>query len=92
MPACEVSRNATIVRSLNEAYQRVRGEAQPTGVLPPTCFYGSDAGHLFKRLGMEGIVCGPGGKYNTRPDEKVDRSDYLDSILIFMRLIMQICS
>ncbi|KAL2205884.1 acetylornithine deacetylase/succinyldiaminopimelate desuccinylase-like deacylase [Sarocladium strictum] len=91
MPAFEVSKDSTIVTSLNQAYQDVRGQAQPTGVLPPTCFYGSDAGHLYKRLDMEGIVCGPGGKYNTRPDEKVDVADYLDSIVVFMRLIMQIC-
>ena len=91
MPAFEVSQDSVIVKSLNEAYQNVRGSAQPTGVLAPTCFYGSDAGHLYKRLGMEGIVCGPGGKYNTRPDEKVDVADYLDSILVFMQLIMKIC-
>ncbi|KAL2823336.1 hypothetical protein BDW59DRAFT_163303 [Aspergillus cavernicola] len=62
MPAFQVSKDSVIVRSLNAAYQAVRGEEQPTGVLPPTCFYGSDAGHLYKTLGMEGIVCGPGGR------------------------------
>ncbi|KAI8242420.1 putative glutamate carboxypeptidase [Colletotrichum sp. SAR 10_96] len=39
---------------------------------------------------MEGIVCGPGGKYNTRPDEKVDIVDYIDCIKMFMRLIVDI--
>ncbi|KAI8286342.1 putative glutamate carboxypeptidase [Colletotrichum sp. SAR11_57] len=39
---------------------------------------------------MEGIVCGPGGKYNTRPDEKVDIVDYIDCIQMFMRLIVDI--
>ncbi|KAI1085406.1 Zn-dependent exopeptidase [Whalleya microplaca] len=91
MPAFEVSRDARIVRALNQAYKDVRGTEQPTGVLAPTCFYGSDAGHLYKSLGMEGIVCGPGGKYNTRPDEKVDIVDYLDCIRMFMRLIVDIC-
>ena len=91
MPAFEVSPESEVVRSLNEAHRRVRNEAQPTGVLPPTCFYGSDAGHLYKRLGMEGIVCGPGGRYNTRPDEKVDIPDYLDCVRMFIRVIMDIC-
>lgn len=91
MPAFEVSRDATIVRSVNAAYLGVRGEEQPTGVLAPVCFYGADSGHLFKSLGMEGIVCGPGGRYNTRPDEKVDIPDYLDCIRMFMRVIVDIC-
>ncbi|KAK1529964.1 diaminopropionate ammonia-lyase [Colletotrichum paranaense] len=91
MPAFEVPRDSQIVRALNKAYRQFRNYEQPTGVLAPTCFYGSDAGHLFKTLGMEGIVCGPGGKYNTRPDEKVDIPDYLDCIRMFMRLIVDIC-
>ena len=65
MLAIEVTRKLRIVKSLNKAYMDVRGEEQPTGVLELTCFYGSDAGHLYKQLGMEGIFCGLGGKYNT---------------------------
>jgi len=91
MPAFEVSPGSRIVKSLNKAYRDIRGEDQPTGVLKPTCFYGSDAGHLFKLLGMEGIVCGPGGRYNTMPDEKVDIPDYLDCVRVFMRVIVDIC-
>ncbi|KAJ0422069.1 hypothetical protein BJY00DRAFT_94869 [Aspergillus carlsbadensis] len=91
MPAFQVNRDSRIVRALNDAYKSVRGEEQPTGVLPPTCFYGSDAGHLYESLGMEGIVCGPGGRYNTRPDEKVDIVDYIDCIRMFIRLIVDIC-
>ncbi|KZF26570.1 Zn-dependent exopeptidase [Xylona heveae TC161] len=93
MPAFQVSRDATIVQSLNKAYSQVRGpgETQPTGALPPSCFYGSDAGHLYKRLGMQGIVCGPGGRYNTRPDEKVDIVDYIDAVKMFVRVIVDIC-
>ncbi|TPX07686.1 uncharacterized protein E0L32_010582 [Thyridium curvatum] len=91
MPAFETPPDSEIVQSLNRAYHQVRGEDQPTGVLAPTCFYGSDAGHLYKSLGMQGIVCGPGGKYNTRPDEKVDIPDYLDCIRMFMRVIIDLC-
>ncbi|KAI4594230.1 hypothetical protein KJ359_008505 [Pestalotiopsis sp. 9143b] len=91
MPAFEVSPESPIVKSLNDAYRDVRGTPQPTGVIAPTCFYGSDAGHLYKSLGMQGVVCGPGGKYNTRPDEKVDIPDYLDCIRMFMRVIVDIC-
>jgi acetylornithine deacetylase len=91
MPAFETDPNTPVVKALNAAYWKVREEAQPTGVIAPTCFYGSDAGHLYARLGMQGVVCGPGGRYNTRPDEKVDIPDYLHCIEIFMRVIVELC-
>jgi acetylornithine deacetylase len=40
---------------------------------------------------MEGIVCGPGGRYNTMPDERVDVPDYLDMIRMYMLAIQEIC-
>ncbi|MBV8413378.1 MAG: M20/M25/M40 family metallo-hydrolase [Alphaproteobacteria bacterium] len=91
MPAFEVAKDARIVTSLNAAYQAVRGEPQPTGALPPPAYYGTDAGHFFRELGMEGIVCGPGGRYNTMPDERVDIADYLDMIRIYMLVMLDIC-
>jgi acetylornithine deacetylase len=91
MPAFEVSRQARIVRTLNAAYQTVRGEPQPTGAIAPPCFYGTDAGHFYRELAMEGIVCGPGGRYNTMPDERVDIADYLDMIRIYMLVMLDIC-
>ncbi|KAL3477278.1 hypothetical protein BJX99DRAFT_257534 [Aspergillus californicus] len=91
MPAFETDPDCAVVKALNNAYSAIRQEDQPTGVLAPTCFYGSDAGHLYARLGMQGVVCGPGGKYNTRPDEKVDIKDYLDCVRMFMRVIVELC-
>ncbi|WRT70481.1 uncharacterized protein IL334_007479 [Kwoniella shivajii] len=91
MPSFEVPKDAYIVRRLNKAYEKVRpGKKQPTGALAPQCFYGSDAGHLYVKLGLEGIVCGPGGKYNTMPDERVEIVDYMDCIRMFIRLIVDI--
>jgi hypothetical protein len=40
---------------------------------------------------MEGVVCGPDGKYNTRPEERVDIPDYLNCIQMFMRVIVDYC-
>ncbi|ODV83672.1 hypothetical protein CANARDRAFT_29893 [[Candida] arabinofermentans NRRL YB-2248] len=91
MPPFEVDPKAEIVQLLNECYKEVRGVDQPTGALKPPCFYGSDAGHLYEKLGMQGIVCGPGGKFNTMPDEKVDIPDYLDCVRVFMRVIVEAC-
>jgi acetylornithine deacetylase len=91
MPPFEVSPESRIVKSINAAYEAVRGEKQPTGAITPTRFYGTDAGHLYHELGMEGIVCGPGGRYNTMPDERVDIIDYLDMIRVYMLTILDIC-
>ena len=91
MPAFEVSPDAPVVRALNDAYRAIRGEAQPTGAITPPGFFGTDAGHLYQELGMEGVVCGPGGRYNTMPDERVDVVDYLDMIRIYLLTIAGIC-
>ena len=91
MPAFEVARDSRIVTALNAAYEAIRGEPQPTGALTPTGFYGTDAGHLYATGGMEGVVCGPGGRYNTMPDERVDIPDYLDMVRIYLLTICDIC-
>jgi acetylornithine deacetylase len=91
MPPFEVARESRIVRTVNAAYEAVRGAPQPTGAITPPGFYGTDAGHFHHELGMEGVVCGPGGRYNTMPDERVDIPDYLDMIRIYMLAILDIC-
>ena len=91
MPAFEVAKDARIVRTVNAAYEKIRGVPKPTGAIAPPCFYGTDAGHLYHELGMEGIVCGPGGRYNTMPDERVEIPDFLDMIRIYMLAILDIC-
>lgn len=91
MPAFEVSNDACIVTALNAAYEAVRGEPQPTGAITPPGFYGTDAGHLYAHGGMEGVVCGPGGRYNTMPDERVDIPDYLDMVRIYLMTMCDIC-
>jgi acetylornithine deacetylase len=91
MPAFEVSRGSRIVQAINRAYRDVRASEQPTGAITPPGFYGTDAGHLYEGAGMEGVVCGPGGRYNTMPDERVDIPDYLDMIRIYLLTILEIC-
>ena len=87
----EVPRASRIVAAVNGAYKAVRSEAQPTGAIAPPCFFGTDAAHFLHMAGMEGIVCGPGGRYNTMPDERVDIIDYLDMIRVYMGVIVDIC-
>ena len=87
----EVDRESEIVKAVSAAYAEVRGEAQCLGPVKPYCFYGTDAAHLLHRAGMPGVVCGPGGRYNTMPDERVDIPDYLDMIRICLLTILDVC-
>ena len=87
----EVDRDSRIVTATTTAYRRLRGEDQAIGAIPPPCFYGTDAAHFQHMPGMEGIVCGPGGKYNTMPDERVELRDYLDAVRLYLMLIVDIC-
>lgn len=87
----EVAEDSTIVTSLKAAYKRLRGVEQISGAVPPPAFYGTDAAHLLHMANMEGVVCGPGGRYNTMPDERVDRVDYLDAVRLYLLLILDIC-
>ncbi|WP_282605077.1 M20 family metallopeptidase [Pelagibius sp. Alg239-R121] len=91
MSPFEVAPDARIVKTLNSAYRNLRGEEQPTGAVRPPAFYGTDAAHFYRMLGMEGIVCGPGGKYNTMPDERVELRDYLDAVRLYLIAILEIC-
>jgi acetylornithine deacetylase len=91
MPAFAVSRDSRVVKAVNAAYERVRGTKQPTGAITPPAYYGTDASHLSKELGIEGVVCGPGGRYNTMPDERVAIADYLDAVRIYVLVMLDIC-
>ncbi len=66
-------------------------QAQESCALAPPGFYGTDAAHLYRMGGMAGVVCGPGGRYNTMPDERVDIDDYLDMVRIYILTILRIC-
>lgn len=91
MPSFEVPRSSRIVQAINGAFRAVRGTNQPTGAITPPGYYGTDAAHLYRKAGMEGIVCGPGGRFNTMPDERVDIADYLDMVRIYALTMLEIC-
>lgn len=88
----EAKRTTDIVRSFNARYYELTGQPQRTGAIPPACFFNSDASHLQNVGGIaEGIVCGPGGRYNTMPDERVDIDDYLLAVKLYANVIIDLC-
>lgn len=90
MPPFEVPDDARIVGAINRAYEAVHGRPQPTGAIRPPAFYGTDAAHL-AAAGIEGVVCGPGGEFNTMPDERVRVSQYLNCVKMYIHAICEIC-
>ena len=88
----EVNRSSPIVRSINRNYEQLTGMPQPTGAIKPPCFFNSDASHLQNFGGIkDGIVCGPGGRYNTMPDERVEIADYLTAIKLYASVVTDLC-
>jgi acetylornithine deacetylase len=61
------------------------------GGVAPYKFYGTDAVHL-ARAGMVGLVYGPGGKYNTMPDERVELRDLFNAARVYARVIVETCA
>ncbi len=90
MPPFEVPKDARIVQVMNRAYEQVHAAPQPTGAIMPPAFFGTDAAHL-AAAGMQGIVCGPGGEFNTMPDERVRKTQFLDCVRLYMYAICEIC-
>lgn len=70
MPPFKVAHEAAPVRAVARAHQEVTGQAPLVGMHTPARFFGSDAAHL-AAAGMTGLLYGPGGRYNTMPDERV---------------------
>jgi len=91
MPPFEVDPNSLIVQSMSKIYQRLTGQAPRIGDLAPYKFYGTDAGHLSVRGQIPGLVCGPGGKYNTMPDERVSIADLVTAAQMYALAILEIC-
>ncbi len=70
MPPFKVAHDAAPVQAVARAHRRVTGAEPRIGMHTPAKFFGSDAAHL-AAAGMTGLLYGPGGRYNTMPDERV---------------------
>jgi acetylornithine deacetylase len=91
MEPFEVPRDADIVRTVVEAHRAELGEDPAVGAIAPYRFYGTDAAHL-AGAGMLGLVYGPGGKYNTMPDERVEIRDVCAAARVYARTIVATCA
>jgi acetylornithine deacetylase len=89
MPPFAVAADARPVQALAHAHARVTGDAALVGMHTPARFFGSDAAHL-AAAGMTGVVYGPGGRYNTMPDERVGLEEIETASKVYANAIADI--
>lgn len=85
-----VPSDADVVGVVRAAHLKVKGAAPAEGAVAPYKYYGTDAYHLAK-AGMLGVVYGPGGKFNTMPDERVELADLFVAANVYTRAIVDVC-
>lgn len=76
-------------RAIARAHEDVTGERPKIGAHTPAKFFGSDAAHL-AAAGMTGLLYGPGGKYNTMPDERVSIDEMVVASKTYARVVADI--
>ncbi|MFY1634879.1 M20 family metallopeptidase [Solwaraspora sp. WMMB335] len=93
MAPFEVSVDDPFVLRLVQTHQEVTGVPARVGDIAPYRIYGTDAGHIVRHDPKAiGVVCGPGGKYNTMPDEKVEIDELVSAAKIYALSILDVCS
>jgi acetylornithine deacetylase len=80
MPAFYVPQKAEVIQATAAAHRRVVGQEPEWGGV--TKFAGSDAAHLWN-AGIPGLLYGPGGRYLSRPDEKVEVRDIVAAARVY---------
>ena len=81
-------RDSLVSKVIGEAHKAVRGEkAVESEVLK---FAASDAAWM-SAAGIPGIIYGPTGKYLSRPDERCEVKDLIDTTRIYAAAIVALC-
>lgn len=89
MPPFEIEQTDPFVQQVANTLRSL-GREPVIGAPAPYKFYGTDAAHLAGR-GMRGVVCGPGGKFNTMPDERVEITDVTTAAQLYALTILATC-
>lgn len=87
-PPFSVDHDAPIVQAVARAHERLSGEVPRIGGLEPTKYAGADSAHL-SAAGIPGLLYGPGGRYLSVPDERVEASDVVLASQVFCSVIEQ---
>ena len=91
MPAFEIDREHPFAMNVAAAHKEATGEEPRVGDVAPYKFYGTDGAHLAAIGEMTGVVYGPGGKYNTMADERVEIVDLVAAARVYALMIVDTC-
>lgn len=89
MPPFHVAHDAAPVIAVQNAHKAVTGEEPKIGMHTPARFFGSDAAHLAS-AGMVGLLYGPGGRFNTMPDERVSIAEMETASKVYAAAVLDI--
>jgi acetylornithine deacetylase len=89
MPPFYVPQKTEVVQAVAAAHRTVvGGEPEWGGV---TKFAGSDAAHL-ANAGIPGLLYGPGGRFLSRPDERVEVRDLVSAARVYALVAADLCN
>jgi acetylornithine deacetylase len=89
MPPFYVPQKAEVVQATAAAHRTVVGSEPEWGGV--TKFAGSDAAHLWN-AGIPGLLYGPGGRFLSRPDEKVEVRDIVAAARVYALVAADLCN
>lgn len=92
MPPFETPSDAPIVQIVARNYREILGVEPRIGDIAPFKFYGTDAAHLAEIGNMPGVVCGPGGEFNSMPDERVEVAEMVAAAKIYAASVVDVCT
>lgn len=89
MPPFYVPQKTEVVQATARAHRAVLGREPEWGGV--TKFAGSDAAHLWN-AGIPGLLYGPGGRFLSRPDEKVELRDIVAAARVYALVAADLCN
>jgi len=88
-PPFEVPLDSPIVTTMAAAHREVFGEAPQVGALAPTKYAGADSAHMYA-AGIPGVMYGPGGKFLSVPDERVEVDNIVKASQVYALAVSRV--
>lgn len=85
-PPFEVALDTPVVTAMTAAHREVFGRDPEVGALAPTKYAGADSAHM-NAVGIPGVMYGPGGKYLSVPDERVEVDSIVKASQVFAQAV-----
>jgi acetylornithine deacetylase len=88
-PPFEVPLDSPVVTTMAAAHREVFGEPPQVGALAPTKYAGADSAHMHA-AGIPGVMYGPGGKFLSVPDERVEVDNIVKASQVYALAVSKV--